>query len=156
MNKTTRTKFTGLKSLEDSFVDKTTENFNNTLNVPKTPLPVVNDTTNIISDVTKENKDGNKKNNTIQPKITVQTEQNQPLIQHSYDSFESFINKNFEWKDAEQMNVNRDIKRILEKLASFRKDTTQVSLVSNILKAWIDEHKSEIQKLFKENSRIDF
>ena len=54
------------------------------------------------------------------------------------------------------MMVNKDIKRILEKIAIIRKETTQVSLVSNILKAWIEEHRTEIQKLFKENSRIDF
>lgn len=146
-------KSAGLKSLEDSFSDKTTENIIN-----PSKKEVIDTKLNISGD------------NEIKPDVPVTelsssneqqikvstTEQSKPVVLQNYDSFQSFFNKNFEWKNAEQMNVNRDIKRILEKLASFRKDTTQVSLVSNILKAWIDEHKPEIQRVFKENTKIDF
>lgn len=146
-------KFAGLKSLEDSFSDKTTENIINPSkkeeNDTKLIIPGDNEIKTVVP-VTELSS-----SNEQQIKVST-TEQSKPVVQQNYDSFQSFFNKNFEWKDAEQMNVNRDIKRILEKLASFRKDTTQVSLVSNILKAWIDEHKPEIQRVFKENTKIDF
>lgn len=143
----------GLKSLEDSFSEKTTENIINPIKKEEidTKLNISGDN-EIKSDVPVTELSSS---NEQQIKVST-TEQSKPVVQQNYDSFQSFFNKNFEWKDAEQMNVNRDIKRILEKLVSFRKDTTQVSLVSNILKAWIDEHKPEIQRVFKENTKIDF
>ncbi|MBE7443007.1 MAG: hypothetical protein HS119_11195 [Flavobacteriales bacterium] len=146
-------KYAGLKSLEDSFSDKTTENIINPSKKEEidTKLNISGDNEIKSAVPVTELSSSNEQ----QIKVST-TEQSKPVVQQNYDSFQSFFNKNFEWKNAEQMNVNRDIKRILEKLASFRKDTTQVSLVSNILKAWIDEHKPEIQRVFKENTKIDF
>jgi hypothetical protein len=134
----------GLQSLEDSFSNKTTETITNTPQLKTPNIPVIDNSIEKKEELGSANVE--QKNST----------QQQPPIDKVYDSFSSFINKNFECENSTQMMVNKDIKRILEKIAIIRKETTQVSLVSNILKAWIEEHRTEIQKLFKENSRIDF
>lgn len=134
----------GLKSLEESFSNKTTESITNTPQFIESVIPI-KDNSDKGKNVSENTNVGQSNNN-----------QQQPPIDKVYDSFSSFINKNFECGNSTQMMVNKDVKRILEKIAIIRKETTQVSLVSNILKAWIEEHRAEIQKLFKENSRIDF
>lgn len=132
----------GLQGLEKSFEPKTTETIKSVENNPAIPIEKEESTTGNNDSIASVEKSTSSKK--LEDK------------EHQYESFESFINKKFEWKDSDQMKVDKDVKRVLEKIASFRKDTTQVSLVSNILKSWLEQYRTDIQKLFKEHSKIDF
>lgn len=69
--------------------------------------------------------------------------------------FEDFFNKDYSTKDAEPIMVHKDLKNILEKISGGSSGTTQSSLASNILSDWIIRNKKQIEKILREQNKIN-
>lgn len=71
-------------------------------------------------------------------------------------TFESFFNKDFATKNSEPIPIDKNLKNIIDRLSSTNTNTTQASLASSIIKAWLEEHRPRIEKILKEQAKVDF
>jgi len=69
--------------------------------------------------------------------------------------FIDFFELNYTTLTGDLISVDRKIKHIINRLTANSKCST-MSLTSNILKEWIDNNKSDIEKFLKEQSKLDF
>lgn len=69
--------------------------------------------------------------------------------------FDSFFNKRYDFKNTKLNRLDEKAAAIIQLLTSGKSNTAGHSLLSNIVYAWAEDHRSEIIDTIRKNTEID-
>jgi len=69
--------------------------------------------------------------------------------------FQDFFESTSKTKNAEKITIDTEVKNILSRL-TVNAECSTMSLASNILRAWIEDNKLNIEKFLREQSKLKF